>query len=182
MAPSNISARSRAPVDSGATKAPAHPKVTLLWMLANIEELITAILLGIMIGSIGLSVFCRYVLQMPLSWTEEVVLLCMVWVVFLGASIATKHKGHIVIDILLTVFPHKLARALEALGLSVVMAVLALLGWQGILLIEATRDVATTALGIPTMYIYAAAPTAALLMFIHSGRHLLSMFRHQSGD
>ncbi len=150
-----------------------------VWAATHFEEVATALLLAIMIGSIGLSVFCRYVLHMPLSWTEEVVLLCMVWVVFLGASIATKHKEHIVIDILLTVFPRKLARALETLALSVVMALLALLVWQGILLVDVTQDVATTALGIPTMYIYAAVPTSALLMFIHSCRHLASMLWHR---
>lgn len=150
-----------------------------VWAATHIEEIVTAILLGIMLGSIGLSVFCRYALKMPLSWTEEVVLLCMVWVVFLGASMATKHKEHIVIDVLLTVFPERLARAMEILTLSVVSAVLALLVWQGILLVEVTQDVATTALGIPTMYIYAAVPTSALLMFIHNCQHLVSMLRHR---
>jgi hypothetical protein len=33
---------------------------------------VTAALLGVMIGSVDLDVFCRYILQMPLSWTEEV--------------------------------------------------------------------------------------------------------------
>lgn len=161
--------------------APARPDAfqAFVWAVAHFEEVATALLLAIMLGSIGLSVFCRYVLKMPLSWTEEVVLLCMVWVVFLGASMATKHKEHIVIDILLTVFPQRLVRAMEILTLSVVGAVLALLVWQGIRLVEVTQDVSTTALGIPTMYIYAAVPTSALLMFIHSCRHLVSMLRHR---
>lgn len=135
----------------GSTPAKRGLVQTFLWAVAHFEEVATALLLAIMLGSIGLSVFCRYVLKMPLSWTEEVVLLCMVWVVFLGASMATKHKEHIVIDILLTVFPQRLVRAMEILTLSVVGAVLALLVWQGIRLVEVTQDVATTALGIPTM-------------------------------
>jgi TRAP-type C4-dicarboxylate transport system permease small subunit len=179
MTPANGSARSPAPADSGATSAPADLKATPLWILANIEELVTALLLGIMIGSVGLSVFCRYVLQMPLSWTEEVVLLCMVWVCFLGASMATKHKEHIVIDIVVILVPAQLAKAMEVVSLSVVGAVLALLVWQGVLLVGVTQDVATTALGIPTMYIYAAVPVSGLLMFIHNSRHLLLLLRHR---
>jgi len=154
-------------------------RVTWRWLFLNLEEIITALLLAIMLGSIGLSVFFRYVLKMPLSWTEEVVLLCMVWIIFLGASIATKHKEHIAIDILLTVFPQRLVRAMEILTLLVVGAVLALLVWQGIRLVEFSRNVATTALGIPAMYIYAAVPASALLIFIHSCRHLVSMLRHR---
>jgi TRAP-type C4-dicarboxylate transport system permease small subunit len=152
---------------------------TCLWAVAHFEEVATALLLAIMIGSIGLSVFCRYVLKMPLSWTEEVVLLCMVWVVFLGASIATKHKEHIIIDIVVSLAPRRLAKGMEVVSLSVIIAVLALLVWQGIRLVEVTQDVETTALGIPTMYIYAAVPVSALLMLIHSSRHLVPLLRHR---
>ena len=44
----------------------------LRWTVAHVEEVVAALLLSAMIGSIGLSVFCRYVLQASLSWTEEV--------------------------------------------------------------------------------------------------------------
>jgi TRAP-type C4-dicarboxylate transport system permease small subunit len=142
------------------------------WTIANLEEVATALLLGVMIGSIGLSVFCRYVLQTPLSWTEEVVLLCMVWLCFLGASIATKHREHIVIDFVVSLAPRWAAKAMELLSLAVVIATLALLLWQGVLLLKVTQDVATTALGIPTMYMYAAVPVSALLMLVHSLRLL----------
>jgi len=150
-----------------------------VWAVGHLEEIVTAILLGIMTGSVGLSVFCRYALKMPLSWTEEVVLLCMVWVCFLGASIATKHKEHIIIDIVVSLAPRRLAKGMEVVSLSVVSAVLALLVWQGIRLVEVTQDVETTALGIPTMYIYAAVPVSALLMLIHSSRHLVPLLRHR---
>jgi TRAP-type C4-dicarboxylate transport system permease small subunit len=150
-----------------------------VWAVGHLEEIVTAILLGIMTGSVGLSVFCRYALKMPLSWTEEVVLLCMVWVCFLGASIATKHKEHIIIDIVVSLAPRRLAKGMEVVSLSVVSAVLALLVWQGIRLVEVTQDVETTALGIPTMYIYAAVPVSGLLMSVHNSRHLISLFRHR---
>ena len=146
--------------------------------LAHIEEVVTAVLLGVMIGSVGLSVFCRYLLQMPLSWTEEVVLICMVWTVFLGASVATKYKEHIVIDFVVSLVPRPVARGMEILVLLVVSVVLAVLTWQGILLVQVTQHVATTALGIPTMYMYAAVPVAAALMLLHNLRHLVAAMRH----
>lgn len=159
-----------APARSGGVRA-------LGWALNHFEEVVTAILLGVMIASIGLGVLFRYALRSPLSWTEEVVLLCMVWACFLGASIATKHKEHIVIDILVSLAPRRVAKAMEALSLSVIIAVLTLLVWQGVRLVEVTQDVTTTALGIPTMYIYAAVPASAILMLVHNLRHLYAMFR-----
>ncbi len=165
------------------SEGPAFPAATPThawrWALTHLEEVLTAILLAVMLGSIGLSVLCRYVLHMPLAWTEEVVLLCLVWLVFLGASIATKHKEHIIIDIVVTLVPRRLARTMECASLVVVMAVLAMLVWQGSLLVDVTQDVTTTALGIPTMYIYAAVPVSAFLMLIHNARHLVSLLRHR---
>lgn len=153
-----------------------------LWLLAHLEEILTALLLGVMLGSVGLSVFCRYVLQSPLSWTEEVVLLCMVWLCFLGASIATKHKEHIAIDIVVTLLPRPLAKAVEVSTTLIVIGILGVVLWQGIRLLEVTQYVTTTALGIPTMYMYAAVPASALLMLIHNLRILAGMVRRQEGS
>lgn len=135
-----------------------------------------------MLGSVGLGVFCRYVLQSPLSWTEEVVLLCMVWLCFLGASIATKHKEHIVIDIVVALVPRPIAKAMEVTTILIIIGILGIVLWQGIRLLEVTQYVATTALGIPTMYMYAAVPVSALLMLIHNVRNLCAMFRREEGS
>src|SRR5450756_445420 len=151
----------------------------LSWTVANFEEVITALLLGIMIASVGLSVFFRYVLQKPFSWTEEVVLFCMVWMVFLGASMATKHREHIVIDFVTALVPKGLARIMEIVSLVTVIAVLMVMVWQGLLLVQRTQFMTTTALGIPTMYVYAAVPFSALLMIVHNLRLLFAMARER---
>lgn len=175
-APDELMPRVSESAEGVSSGAPIHggPR----WWLAHIEEVVTAVLLGVMIGAVGLSVFCRYLLQMPLSWTEEVVLICMVWLVFLGASVATKHHEHIVIDFAVSLVPQPLARAMALLVLIVVSAVLAVLTWQGILLLQVTQYVTTTALGIPTMYMYAAVPVSAALMLFHNLRHLAAAMRH----
>jgi len=164
--------------DSPESPSPAAGYHGVVWIIFHLEELVTAALLGVMIGSVGLGVFCRYLLQMPLSWTEEVVLICMVWMVFLGACVATKHNEHIVIDFVVSLVPRPVARAMEILAVLVVSVVLGVLTWQGILLLQGTQYVTTTALGIPTMYMYAAVPVAAALMFLHNLRHLVAAVRH----
>ncbi len=162
----------------GAMEGPQPPAAgsakcsSWLWLLANFEELATAVLLAVMIGSVCLGVFYRYVLSQPLAWTEEIVLLCMVWVVFLGASIATKSREHIVIDILLVVVPRGLRRGMEMVSLVVVTGVLIVLAWQGFILLDKTRFMTTTALLLPTGLMYAAVPVSAVLMAIHNLRHL----------
>ncbi len=173
-------ARSSLPV-SALEARPAGALERLRWLAGHLEEILTALLLGAMLGSIGVSVFCRYVLKSPLSWTEEVVLLCMVWTCFLGASIATKRREHIVIDIVLALVPRRLAKAMEAASVLTIIGILGVVLWQGIRLLEVTQYVTTTALGIPTMYMYAAVPVSALLMLIHNLRNLVAMARREDG-
>ena len=153
------------------------PEVTWRWLLSHIEEILTALLLGVMLGSVGVGVFWRFVLKQPLSWTEEVILVCMVWMCFLGASIATKHNEHIFIDFVVALVPRRLARSMGILSMTLVTAVLVILIWQGALLVERTQEVTTIALGIPTMYMYAAIPISGCLMLIHNLRNLASALR-----
>ena len=153
------------------------PQPAWRWLLCNAEEILTALLLAIMLGSVGVGVFWRFILRQPLSWTEEVVLICMVWLCFLGASVVTKHNEHILIDFFIALAPPRVAHAMKIFCLVVITGVLAVLLWQGILLLEVTQDVTTIALGIPTMYMYAAIPVSAFLMLIHNTRNLLSAIR-----
>jgi TRAP-type transport system small permease protein len=163
--------------DKSSAGPPQGPIPTWWWFLTNFEEIITAVLLAVMIGSIGVSVVCRYMLKLPLSWTEEVVLLCMVWMCFLGASVVTKHQEHILIDFFIALAPRRLTKAMEIYCLVVITGVLVVLLWQGILLLEVTQDVTTIALGIPTMYMYAAIPVSALLMLVQNLRQLYAAIR-----
>jgi TRAP-type transport system small permease protein len=149
----------------------------LRWLLANFEEVATALLLAVMLGSVGVGVFWRFILKQPLSWTEEVVLICMVWMCFLGASVVTKHKEHILIDFFIALAPRRVVRAMELFCQVIIIGVLAILLWQGIRLVDVTQDVTTIALGIPTMYMYAAIPVSALLMLIQNLRQLYAAVR-----
>jgi TRAP-type C4-dicarboxylate transport system permease small subunit len=162
---------------SDSTALPGDNPPTWRWLLAHFEEIVTAILLAVMLGSVGVSVFCRFVLKQPLSWTEEVILVCMVWMCFLGSSIATKHNEHIFIDFVVALVPRRLARVMEITSMTLVTGVLIVLIWQGALLVERTQEVTTIALGIPTMYMYAAIPFSAVLMLIHNLRNLAAAIR-----
>ncbi len=148
------------------------PQPTWRWILTNFEEVATALLMAAMIGSVGIGVFWRFLLHQPLSWTEEVVLLCMVWTCFLGASVVTKHKEHIVIDFFIALSPRRLVQTMEIVCTLIIISVLAILFWQGIQLVARTQEVTTIALGIPTMYMYAAIPVSAVLMLIQNIRLL----------
>lgn len=46
------------------------------------------------------NVILRYVFLSPFNWAEETTLYLMVWIVFIGGSIAIRTRGHMAIDLL----------------------------------------------------------------------------------
>ena len=75
-------------------------KKVLLWLDDHFEEMIGSILLGAVTVLIAVGVFCRYVLNESLSWSDELSRYCFVWTVFVGMGLAVKNNGNMKIDIL----------------------------------------------------------------------------------
>lgn len=46
------------------------------------------------------NVALRYIFLLPLPWAEEVTIYLIVWIVFVGGSVAVRTRGHIAIDLL----------------------------------------------------------------------------------
>jgi len=83
---------------------------------------------------------------------------CMEWLCFLGASVATEHMF---IDSVVTWVPRRLAHVLEIISLTLAAGVLLVLVRQRSRLVEWTRYATAIALGIPTVPMYVAIPISA---------------------
>lgn len=68
------------------------------WMYNNLLEWTVGALLLVIVVLAGMQVFNRYVLESPLTWTEELARLLLVWAVCLGAAAGIKKGGHLKID------------------------------------------------------------------------------------
>ena len=56
----------------------------------------------------------RYGLGASLSWSEEFARYVFVWIIFIGTSVATRRGQHIMVEVIVALFPPKLR---EAVGL-----------------------------------------------------------------
>lgn len=113
---------------------------------------------------IVLQVFTRYVLQVGVTWTEEVARMILVWTVMLGAAIAMERNEHYVI----TVFSLRFGRATR-LWLLVVTNVLGLvflvaLVRYGSLYMAANLKTSYVATGVSRGWVYLALPVGAAIM------------------
>ncbi|AJY44559.1 TRAP transporter small permease [Martelella endophytica] len=94
--------------------------------------LLGAALVGLMVITILIQVFFRYVLNDALAWTEELARFLMLWMVGLMAPTAFRHGGFVSIDMVSRFLPVRLALILSlamALVSAVVLYAAMRIGW-----------------------------------------------------
>ena len=139
--------------------------------LAHGEEVILAVAHGLIAGLIVLTVFFRYVLNDPLTWTEEVIVTVFAWMLFIGFSSGFRERMHIRIDALLLVLPMRGRAALGVLAVTATVATLAGLAWFGTQQAAIMLETQTPMLRISAAWAVAALPVSALFALVHILRH-----------
>jgi TRAP-type C4-dicarboxylate transport system permease small subunit len=127
-------------------------------------------IIGLLIGAIVLitlaAVYTRYVMNDPLSWTEQVSRILFVWVTFLGAAVLYRQRMHITIDMFLLMLPARIRTAVYWFVEVTVAAFICILLFYGARLSLTTLDQTFGALDITPATFYAAAPVSSLLMLL----------------
>lgn len=148
-----------------------------VWLAANVEEILCAALLVVLVGSVSSAVFFRYVLDAPLSWPEEVSRFVMVWLTFVGSALATKHKGHVLVDFAVLFLPERARLAMAVLVNLVLLAFLALFFSLSVQIVRKMWVAVSPALSINMGHVYLALPLGSLLMIVHLARQTLGLAR-----
>ena len=115
-----------------------------------------------------LQVIFRYVLNLPLFWTEELARYCLVWASLLGSAVAVKRGQHIAVTIFVERLPPTLRRGLTIIALISVAAILTIVLWGGIHLVAITRAQISPALRVSMSVPYLSVPVGAALMLLHT--------------
>jgi TRAP-type C4-dicarboxylate transport system permease small subunit len=126
------------------------------------------IVLSVMALVVFLQVIFRYVLNLPLFWTEEFARYCLVWASLLGAAVAMKRGQHLAVTICMDRMPPKARRVLSVIARLSVIVILAVITVGGIQLVLVTRAQISPALRIPMSLPYLAVPVGAAIMLFHA--------------
>lgn len=78
----------------------------------NLERWIMLIMLIGMTLVLGLQIFCRFILNSSLTWSEELARFMFIWSAFLSISFCLKEGISLKIDTLVSVFPVKVQNVL----------------------------------------------------------------------
>jgi len=125
------------------------------------------VFLSAMAVVVFLEVIFRYVVHLPLFWTEELARYCLVWVSLLGAAVAFKRGEHIAVGYFREHLPEGPRRFFTWTALLAVAVILAVMTWGGIQLVAVTRAQTSPALRIPMAIPYLALPFGAGVMLLH---------------
>ncbi len=133
----------------------------------RIGEIGLVLFLVVLTVVVFLQVLFRYVIQLPLFWTEELARYCLVWASLLGAGVALKRGQHIAVTYLLDRFPAGVRKAAVRMSQVSVGFIVVVILWGGLELVHITQHQISPALRIPMSYPYLSIPIGAVMMLIH---------------
>ena len=125
------------------------------------------------------NVVLRYWFLSPISWAEELTLYILVWIVFVGSSVAIRTRGHIAIDLLplaLTPAGRRRLAILIALTTLVFLLVFFYYSGQHTLRVRSIGQV-TPVMQAPMWLAYLAMPTGSALMILRTSQVLYRLTR-----
>lgn len=124
------------------------------------------VLLVILVLDVWLGVLARYVIPMPLTFTEELARYLMIWMAMLAVSCGIVHREHIGVEFVFNRFPPK-ARRVLAISFDVITFVFfAALFWYGLDFVERGFNRVTMIYGIPKGYPFLIVPLASAIACI----------------
>ncbi|MEI8190866.1 MAG: TRAP transporter small permease [candidate division NC10 bacterium] len=127
---------------------------------------ILALIMGGMTVLVFSSVVLRYVLNNPVTWSEELASLLFAWLTFVGAYVGFRTHSHIRIDTLTMYLPAGVRSGLLRAVDAGVLLILGIFVWQGFSLVTTTWSLEFPAMEISRGYLYLSLPIGACLMLV----------------
>ncbi len=137
--------------------------------ILNLDIILAMIPLFVLVFLTFFGVLMRYVAGKPLGWIEEIQLISIVWIIFIGAGFAFRTGNHVAIEIIYDIFPEKVRKKIDILIFAIGIFTIGYLFLTSIqyiqLFIKSART--TSILHIPYAYIYVIAPVSCVLQFVN---------------
>ena len=150
---------------------------TLRSLACRIIDLLLLVLMVLLVAVTFLQVVCRFVFKVPISWSQETVQFCFVWIIFLGSALAVKENTHLMLDMLTSHLPAAAQRALRVLILLLILACGGALLLGGADYCLRTWDKTMIAMPLPAWCLNISAPVCAVLLMLFALGRLATELR-----
>ncbi|QYA49104.1 TRAP transporter small permease [Nosocomiicoccus ampullae] len=132
----------------------------------NILWNITAVLFIIIIVSTILGVFSRFILNSPLTWSDELSRFSLLWMVFLASVVVTYKDKHLNVDFIFDYISDDWKRILRNLNFLISIIFLILVVFSSFDLLRVASYSTSSALDIPLSYWRGSVVVGLILMVV----------------
>lgn len=142
-----------------------------LGYIYQVVEIFNKIIFLVMVSSISTAVFGRFILKKTPKWSEEVGILCLVWLCFLTAQLAIRDGNHIRMTIIEYMIPKRAAKILHMSAYAIILIINVLWVIYGAQVVALTLNTSMASTGLPMAFIYASTVVSgAVGIFMVIGR------------
>ena len=140
---------------------------------------VAGVMMVVLVAIMGWLVWGRYVLNDTPTWVEQVSLLLVVWITFLGAAVGVHRGAHLSVEFVRDAAPGPLRAMLRLAADGVVLAFGAVMAWQGLALTEANLGRAVPMLGISEAWRSAPLVACGTLMVVFAAARMAGGLRRR---
>lgn len=130
---------------------------------------------AVMIISLILQIFFRYVIGSSLVWSEELALFLFTWVVLLAGSLGVREGYHVRLTLFRDLLPPRAKWAFNLMAHLVAGIFGGLVLVSGYHYLDSTLGQVSAAVRYPIEYLHLAAPVCGALIVLHTLAHVAGM-------
>jgi TRAP-type C4-dicarboxylate transport system permease small subunit len=141
-----------------------------------------ALLMAGMVVIISAQVWYRFILNDPLSWSEEAGRYLFVWISFMGAAAGVRYQVHLGIDLMDKLLPPEAYRWVVVLVNLIIQVFLLMIIYWGFKILGIIQFQESASMHISMRYPYMAVPVGGIFMLINSLRIMVAALQNRSMD
>jgi TRAP-type C4-dicarboxylate transport system permease small subunit len=141
-----------------------------------------ALLMAGMVVIISAQVWYRFILNDPLSWSEEAGRYLFVWISFMGAAAGVRYQVHLGIDLMDKLLPPGAYRVVVVLVNLIIQIFLIMIIYWGFKILGIIQFQESPSMHISMRYPYMAVPVGGIFMFINSFRVMVAAIQNRILD
>lgn len=156
--------------------------VALSQFAAGATAAVAVVLAVVLVVSLNLQIFFRYVVGEALTWSEELALFCFTWIVLLVGSLGVRQGFHARLTVVSGALPAAYRTNLQRLIDVLILVFGGFFAVAGYRYVDATLGHVSAAVQYPIEALHLAAPVSGALIALHAAARLADPTRPDPED
>lgn len=133
----------------------------------QVIDYLTQIMLALFTVIIFVNVIGRYFFLRTILWSEQISRFLFIWMCFLGIFMVTVRRQHLMVDIMVSRFPHVAKNLVIIIGNILSIIFLSLLGISGVIILPHIQQHVDPPMMVPLGYVFIIIPICSFLTVMY---------------